>query len=363
MSLTAPTRWVPIPAHPAQVWRAPDIELAKRLVRESGTFGAHVTLVVPDHAYAIAMGAYLQSMLHRIGYEASLRALDFNVQYTYIQNSNNKVQISMSDQQADYPAASDFLEIFFSCGAFHPGSDSSLNFSGYCKQGPRRAHEGGRRRLRDRPRARQRDVGGDRPRGDETCRCRRHCSRTARSISSPSDWATTPSPRWSTCCSRRSGCGERAPCVAPAVAQSLGRGGGPVPARPHRDGGPGGAGARDPQLCGGSRLCEPDRAYRPVHLQHRRHGLDRRPGRRRDAARQQPAAARHDADRAHLAAGGRPARRRQPGPRRAGTPAVRRPRVAADRHLGDAALRVGGRRGGDRRRVLRRDRGRGAVAA
>ena len=122
------------PAHPAQVWRAPDIELAKRLVRESGTFGAHVTLVVPDHAYAIAMGAYLQSMLHRIGYEASLRALDFNVQYTYIQNSNNKVQISMSDQQADYPAASDFLEIFFSCGAFHPGSDSSLNFSGYCNK-------------------------------------------------------------------------------------------------------------------------------------------------------------------------------------------------------------------------------------
>ncbi len=122
------------PAHPATTWRAPDIERAKQLVIESGTKGAHITLVVPDHSFSMAMGAYLQSMLHRIGYEVSVRALDFNVQYTYIQNSNNKVQISMSDQQADYPAASDFLEIFFACGAFHPGSDSSLNFSGFCNK-------------------------------------------------------------------------------------------------------------------------------------------------------------------------------------------------------------------------------------
>ena len=120
------------PAHPAAVWRAPDIERARRLVIESGTQGARVTLVVPTYAFAVAMGAYLQSMLNRIGFVASLRALDFNVQYNYIQNSNNKVQISLTDQSADYPAASDFLEIFFACSAFRPGSDSSLNFSGYC---------------------------------------------------------------------------------------------------------------------------------------------------------------------------------------------------------------------------------------
>ena len=123
------------PAHPAAVWRAPDLELAKRLVIESGTAGAHVTLVVPSYAFAVAMGAYLQSMLNRIGYVASLRALDFNIQYTYIQNSNNKVQISLTDQSADYPAASDFLEIFVACSAFHPGSDASLNFSSYCDKG------------------------------------------------------------------------------------------------------------------------------------------------------------------------------------------------------------------------------------
>ena len=122
-------------AHPATVWRAPDLELAKRLVIESGTAGAHVTLVVPSYAFAVAMGAYLQSMLNRIGYVASLRALDFNIQYNYIQNSNNKVQISITDQSADYPAASDFLEIFVACSAFRPGSDASLNFSGYCDKG------------------------------------------------------------------------------------------------------------------------------------------------------------------------------------------------------------------------------------
>ena len=39
-----------------------------------------------------------------------------NIQFTYIQNTNNKVQISITQWYQDYPAASDFLNILFGCG-------------------------------------------------------------------------------------------------------------------------------------------------------------------------------------------------------------------------------------------------------
>ena len=88
-----------------------------------------------DHSFTRAMGDYIQSVLNRIGYVASVRALDFNVQFTYIQNTSNKVQISLTDWNADYPAASDFLRILYGCDSFHPGSDSSMNISGFCDKG------------------------------------------------------------------------------------------------------------------------------------------------------------------------------------------------------------------------------------
>ncbi len=122
-------------AHPATVWKAPDLARARRLVDESGTRGARVTLIVPDHSDTKAMGDYLQGVLNRIGYVASVRALDFNVQFTYIQNTSNKVQISLTDWSADYPAASDFLRILYGCASFHPGSDASNNIPGYCDKG------------------------------------------------------------------------------------------------------------------------------------------------------------------------------------------------------------------------------------
>jgi peptide/nickel transport system substrate-binding protein len=41
------------------------------------------------------------------------------------------VQINVQQWYQDYPAASDFLYVLFGCESFHPGSDSSINYSGY----------------------------------------------------------------------------------------------------------------------------------------------------------------------------------------------------------------------------------------
>jgi peptide/nickel transport system substrate-binding protein len=113
-------------------WKAPDLAKAKQLVRESGTAGTRVGVVVQDDEVNKSIGEYVQSVLNSIGFKASLKPISANIQFTYIQNTKNNVQISLSSWYQDYPAASDFLNVLLSCASFHPGSDSSINISGFC---------------------------------------------------------------------------------------------------------------------------------------------------------------------------------------------------------------------------------------
>ncbi len=113
-------------------WSAPDLDKAKQLVQESGTAGQEVGIVVSDDEVNKAVGEYVQSVLTSIGYKATLKPISGNIQFTYIQNTKNKVQISLSQWYQDYPAASDFLNVLLSCASFTPGSDSSINIAGFC---------------------------------------------------------------------------------------------------------------------------------------------------------------------------------------------------------------------------------------
>ncbi len=107
-----------------------DMAAARALVR--GHAGQVVTLVVDTSAVGHAIGTYVLGVLTQLGFDARLRVLSGNLQFTYIQNTDNHVQISLTPWFDDYPAASDFLPVLFGCAAFHPGSDSSINFSGFC---------------------------------------------------------------------------------------------------------------------------------------------------------------------------------------------------------------------------------------
>ncbi len=124
--------YCPYTKNPGPDWIAPDLERARALVRRSGTAGMRVTIVTSDKEVERTMGLYLQSVLSDIGYDASLRALSSNIQFPYVQNTRNRVQISLTDWYQDYPAASDFLGVMYDCGSFHPDSDSSINMSGFC---------------------------------------------------------------------------------------------------------------------------------------------------------------------------------------------------------------------------------------
>jgi len=116
-------------------WTAPDMQKAQQLVNESGTKGMAVkvntTNIDPPKSY----GLYFVGLLNKLGYKASLQPLSSSIQYPYVQNSKNKVQMGYSDWFQDYPAASDFLVILLGCGSFHPNSNSSPNIAAFCNKG------------------------------------------------------------------------------------------------------------------------------------------------------------------------------------------------------------------------------------
>ena len=124
--------YCPYTKDPGTKWSAPDLEKAKQLVEESGTKGQKVAIITADNADSKSIGVYLQSVMTELGYDAEVKPISANIQFTYIQNTNNKVQMSVTQWYQDYPAASDFLNILFGCSSFTEGSDSSVNIAGFC---------------------------------------------------------------------------------------------------------------------------------------------------------------------------------------------------------------------------------------
>jgi peptide/nickel transport system substrate-binding protein len=124
--------YCPYTKNPGTRWTAPDLAKARALIQASGTAGQPVTLITDDSSIDRNIGAYLQSLLTSLGYKATLKPISANIEYTYLQNSKNKVQIGLSYWLQDYPAPSDFLNVLYSCASYHPGSDSSINMSEFC---------------------------------------------------------------------------------------------------------------------------------------------------------------------------------------------------------------------------------------
>jgi peptide/nickel transport system substrate-binding protein len=124
--------YCPFTKNPDQKWSAPDLAQARDLVKASGTAGTKVTVICSDREVERAIGIYLQAVLNDIGYDASLHSISYNIRDTYLQNSANHVQIGLTDWYQDYPSPSDFLNVLLSCASFHPGSDASINMSGFC---------------------------------------------------------------------------------------------------------------------------------------------------------------------------------------------------------------------------------------
>jgi len=126
--------YCPYTKNPGAKWTAPDLAKAQSEMQKSGMAGQKVTVITDDQGVDPALGTYLASVLNQLGFAATTHVLSANIQFNYIQNTNNKVQISITLWYDDYPAPSDFLNVLLSCGQIHPGSDNSINIAGFCNR-------------------------------------------------------------------------------------------------------------------------------------------------------------------------------------------------------------------------------------
>ena len=124
-----------IPPTQGGAWTAPDLTLAKQLVRASGTRGDHVTVLAGTMGFpfpSLATGRYVVSVLDQLGYRATLRTVPLDVYYGVLGDSRNRVQAGFFSWVEDYPAPSDFIDPMFTCNSYVPGDRSNVNDAEFC---------------------------------------------------------------------------------------------------------------------------------------------------------------------------------------------------------------------------------------
>ena len=116
-------------------WTAPNVALARRLVRESGTRGDRVTVLYGDEGAAFpspATAHYLVSVLNGLGYRASLRMTSARAYFGVLSDSLNRIQAGFFSWYQDYPTPSDFIDPLFTCGSFLPNNPGNINVAEFC---------------------------------------------------------------------------------------------------------------------------------------------------------------------------------------------------------------------------------------
>jgi peptide/nickel transport system substrate-binding protein len=124
--------YCPYTKNPGAHWSAPDMAKAQQLIDSSGTKGMKVTVIATPDEQSKAIDLYFVSLLRRLGYDAGIKTLNSSVQYSFVQDSGNKAQISYSYWYPDYTSASNFMTTVVGCDGFHPNSTSSPNLSEFC---------------------------------------------------------------------------------------------------------------------------------------------------------------------------------------------------------------------------------------
>ena len=122
-------------------WTAPNLALAERLVRASGTRGDRVTVLYGSEGMAFpsrATGRYVVSVLDQIGYRASLRTVSPETYFGVLGDSRDGVQAGFFSWYQDYPAPSDFIDPLFTCGSFIPHNPDNINDRGVLRPADRR---------------------------------------------------------------------------------------------------------------------------------------------------------------------------------------------------------------------------------
>jgi peptide/nickel transport system substrate-binding protein len=109
-------------------WNAPNMAKALQLVEASGTNGMPVRLWFP-RAEADGLGRYVASLLRSLGYRLQIRFIDGITEYfVALQRTNHPPQVAFAAWAADYPAASNFIQLLLTCRG-------AVNLTGFCDSG------------------------------------------------------------------------------------------------------------------------------------------------------------------------------------------------------------------------------------
>jgi peptide/nickel transport system substrate-binding protein len=118
---------------PGGGWSAPDLERARRLIEQSGTKGARVTVWINREKRAMAR--YFVSLLRALGYRSSLRVFpDYHTYRTAMAHSRESAQMGVDGWAADAAAPSDFTWPF-RCASLAPRSVDTANLARFCDRG------------------------------------------------------------------------------------------------------------------------------------------------------------------------------------------------------------------------------------
>jgi peptide/nickel transport system substrate-binding protein len=111
--------------------KGPDLATARRLIAASGTRGMRVRVIsdlrTPDLSFVVAL-------LRKLGYRALPWIVPGRRYGLTISDSRNRVQIGSGGWGTDYPAASNFFDVKFSCGVYRPANPFSNNDSEFCNR-------------------------------------------------------------------------------------------------------------------------------------------------------------------------------------------------------------------------------------
>jgi YVTN family beta-propeller protein len=116
-------------------WTAPNLALAQRLVKASGTLGDKVTVLWGSQGAdfpSLATARYVVSVLDRLGYRASLRTASPLDYFSVLGDSRDGVQAGFFSWYQDYPSPSDFIDPLLTCSSFLPASPDNLNDAEFC---------------------------------------------------------------------------------------------------------------------------------------------------------------------------------------------------------------------------------------
>ena len=127
-------RYCPYTLRPTSAGRytGPDVAKARRLVAESGTRGAKVTVAGITGVFQAHGGNYLVSVLRSLGFRARFENMDDVRYYATVADSRTSVQAGISGWSQDYPTAGNFLPPLLTCGSFVPHSSSNRNLAEFC---------------------------------------------------------------------------------------------------------------------------------------------------------------------------------------------------------------------------------------